>query len=70
MTNTTEKKKPLAAYHVRDGKDDAKSFWTRIGSAWAHQDGDGFTVRLDCIPANGRIVIRQARTESRKGGAA
>lgn len=46
------------AYHVADrGKD--KSFWTRIGAAWAHEDGKGFSLNLDLVPVDGgRIVLR------------
>lgn len=56
-TNTTEKKAPaLIAYHV-PARDDAP--WTRIGAAWDHKDGKGFTLQLDLVPASaGRIVLR------------
>lgn len=47
-----------AAYHVRDSK--GKSFWTRIGSAWAHADGKGFNVQIECVPLDGRISLRLA----------
>jgi hypothetical protein len=47
------------AYHVRD-REGRKAFWTRIGSAWAHADGSGFNVQLDCVPLDGRIVLRIA----------
>ena len=47
------------AYHVRnvDGK---KSFWTRIGSAWAHADGKGFNLQVEMVPLDGRISLRVA----------
>jgi hypothetical protein len=33
--------------------------WTRIGAAWKHKDGDGFTLDLELVPrATGRIVLR------------
>jgi hypothetical protein len=48
------------AYHVRDSKQVGKGFWTRIGSAWAHADGLGYTVQLDCVPVDGRISLRVA----------
>lgn len=47
------------AYQVRD-REGSKGFWTRIGSAWAHQDGKGFNVQLECVPLDGRIVLRVA----------
>lgn len=47
------------AYQVRD-REGGKSFWTRIGSAWAHADGNGFNVQLECVPLDGRITLRVA----------
>ena len=57
------------AYTVRPGKgENDKGFWTRIGSVWAHQDGEGFTVRLDALPPNGELVIRtKAPADSQEG---
>ena len=47
-----------------------KTFWTRIGSVWSHQDGEGFTIRLDALPVNGEIVIRAKKVdEEQEGGA-
>jgi hypothetical protein len=61
-TNTTEtagsKNPSHIAYHVRD-REGGKGFWTRIGTAWAHQDGKGFNVQLDgLVPLDGRIAFR------------
>jgi hypothetical protein len=55
--NTEEKKAPaLIAYHVPDRD---KAPWTRIGAAWDHKDGEGFTLQLDLVPVtSGRIVLR------------
>ncbi len=45
---TDEKKAPaLIAYHVPDRE---KAPWTRIGAAWDHKDGKGFTLSLDLVP--------------------
>jgi hypothetical protein len=48
------------AYHVRDGKEKGKSFWTRVGCAWQHQDGKGFNILLDTLPITGSITLRAA----------
>lgn len=57
QTKTTQPP-ALVAYHVAERGD--KSFWTRIGAAWDHEDGKGLTVQLDLVPANGgRIVLRE-----------
>jgi len=45
------------AYQVRD-REGRKSFWTRIGSAWAHADGKGFNIQLDAVPLDGRVTLR------------
>lgn len=58
QTNTTRagSKPSHHAYHVRDIGDD-KSFWSRIGAVWTNRNG-GFTVLLDCVPLDGRIVCQ------------
>ena len=66
MTDTNTQDAPASkspshvAYQVRDSKNGGKGFWTRIGSAWAHADGKGFNVQLDCVPLDGRITLRIA----------
>ncbi len=52
----------LIAYHVSERGE--KSFWTRIGAAWEHKDGEGLTVDLDLIPVDGgRIVLRPLKDD-------
>jgi hypothetical protein len=62
--NRTQKREAvpptLIAYHVANRGD--KGFWTRIGAAWDHKDGGGYTLQLDPLPADGgRIVLRPPR---------
>lgn len=49
-------------YHVRDlngtSSKGKKGFWTRIGSAWPHSDGQGFSLQMDCVPLDGRLNLR------------
>lgn len=47
------------AYFVHETKA-GKSFWTPIGRAWAHADGNGFNLQIDVAPLNGRITLRIA----------
>lgn len=56
-SKTTGKRPTHYAFHVleREGKD---SIWTRIGSAWAHNDGKGFNIQLHVTPLDGRISLR------------
>ena len=51
---------------VVEGEGD-KAFWTKIGAAWMHQDGKGFNIQLSCIPLNGRLVIREPKTDAEAG---
>lgn len=67
--NTTEKETEMSnkpthnAYQVRNFKSGDKDLasWTKIGSAWAHDDGQGFNIRLHATPIDGNIVVRTAR---------
>lgn len=38
-----------------DGK---QARWTRVGAAWANNDGKGFNIRCHAIPLAGRLVMR------------
>jgi hypothetical protein len=51
------------AYTVvkRDGQSD---FWLNIGAAFSHQDDEGMTIVLQALPIDGRIVLRQPRSET------
>lgn len=56
----TDAKKPmLIAYTVEDGRKGRKSYWTRIGRLFAHEDGKGYDLLLNALPMNGRVVIRE-----------
>ena len=57
----------LIAWHVAERGE--KGFWTRIGAAWHHVDGKGYTIDLDLIPATGgRIVLRPVKDKTEKPG--
>ena len=59
-TKTNGKAPSHIAYTVRDRGDGKKSFWTRIGSAWPHADGNGFNIQIEAVPLDGRITLRVA----------
>lgn len=64
----TEKQGPaLVAFNVREGKEGGKGFWTRIGAAWPHEDGEGFNVQIEMMPLNGRIVLRTPKADEGEG---
>jgi hypothetical protein len=55
---TTASKTPShIVYHVRD-RESGEGFWTRIGAAWAHNDGKGFNIQIETVPLDGRITLR------------
>ena len=56
-SETTTKSPSHVAYQVRD-REGQKGFWTRIGAAFAHADGKGFTIQVDAVPLDGRISLR------------
>lgn len=56
--NHSKKHPSHIAYQVTDAKDGGKGFWNRIGAAWATKDGKGFTLQLNSVPLDGKIVLR------------
>ena len=61
MSDTTRighsKKAPAYIAHtVRDAAD-GKSYWNRVGVAWANKNGKGLVVQLEAVPLDGRIVL-------------
>lgn len=60
--------KPFNAYTVKEigeGKE-KKSFWTKLGVAFPHKDGEGFDVILEALPVSGRLVIRAPKEGEEK----
>jgi hypothetical protein len=57
LKTKTSAKPTFHAYHVRD-REGSDGFWTLIGSAWRHKDGDGYNVLLESVPLDGRIILR------------
>ncbi len=49
------------AYQVRQGAEGGAAHFNRIGSAFAHKDGQGYNLRLDSVPVDGRITLRTAK---------
>ena len=66
MTEKQSNKPAFIIYFVENfgtKEGEGKSRWTRIGAAWAHEDGKGFNPQFDLYPsatAKGRIVMRDA----------
>ena len=52
-------KAPTHAIYMVNGQGD-KAFWTKIGCAWPHSDGDGQNLHFDAFPiAGASIVVRK-----------
>jgi hypothetical protein len=59
-TESTSSKAPThVAYQVRE-REGQKGFFTRIGAAWPHKDGNGFSIQIESVPLDGRITLRVA----------
>ena len=58
-TQPASKSPSHVAYHVRN-REGGEGFWTRIGSAWPHADGNGFNIQIETMPLDGRITLRVA----------
>jgi hypothetical protein len=38
-------------------KNGDRKFWQEVGAAWEHQDGEGFTLKLDYLPRNDADLV-------------
>jgi len=57
QTNTSSIKPTHRLYIVTGtGK---SATWRDIGAAWPNKDGKGFSLALDALPIQGRIVMRE-----------
>jgi hypothetical protein len=61
---TMSKKPTLYAYSVKE-REGQKSVWTKIGAAWPHEKGNGFSIQLEALPLNfdGRIVLTEPKAD-------
>jgi hypothetical protein len=41
--------------YERDGKSQKR--WTKIGAAFPHKEGTGFSIELKAFPVDGRLVV-------------
>lgn len=58
MADKTKNRKPdFNVYMVRDGGKSKKGFWTKIGAAWKHENGEGLNIQLEAYPTDGKLVV-------------
>jgi hypothetical protein len=62
MTNPTNPNRPSHGVYTVEGEG-KEAYWTKIGAAWAHKDGDGFSVQLTALPLDGRLSIRKLKAK-------
>ena len=60
MSDQQPKMPSFDVFSVTEGKDD-KSYFTKIGAAFEHKDGQGHSADLNALPTNGRVVLRTPR---------
>mgnify|MGYP007026514428 CR=1 FL=1 len=53
-------KSPLVVYTIVERERDGRKLWVRIGTAYVNRDGS-LNARLDAVPTNGRLHIREPR---------
>lgn len=58
MSNTENKKPSHYVYTVRAGTSAGNDYWTKVGVAFAHNDGKGFSLMLEALPLDGKLTIR------------
>jgi hypothetical protein len=56
-------KPTLYAYAVKDRGRNRQAIWTRIGAAWPHEKGKGFTIELEALPVDGRLVLTEPKQD-------
>jgi hypothetical protein len=56
----TQKNRPTHGVYVVEGEGE-NAYWTKVGAAWAHEDGEGYNITLSAVPLNGRLVLRTAK---------
>jgi hypothetical protein len=57
MKNRNHTSRPTHNVYVVEGEGE-NAFWTKVGAAWQHADGEGLNLTLTALPLNGRLVIR------------
>jgi hypothetical protein len=62
MANTQQP--AFTAFAVSKRGENQEDWWTPIGAAFPHKDGQGFNVVLQTIPLAGKIVLRPPKDKN------
>lgn len=58
MSQENGPKRPShVAYQVSEGQE-GKSYFNKVGAAFAHKDGKGYNLILEAVPVDGRVTMR------------
>jgi hypothetical protein len=52
----------FVAYNVREGGN-GKGYWDKIGVGFMHRDGKGVDIRLNSLPMDGHVTLRERAQE-------
>ncbi len=63
---TSKKRNYKVVYTIVERRRDGRKFWLRIGAAFENYDGS-LNVRLDALPANGQLQIRELNASDGPG---
>jgi hypothetical protein len=62
------KSKPMRVYTVREfkrnGSDETEQSWTSIGAAFPNKKDEGFTIMLDALPFDRKLVVRPPKDDA------
>jgi hypothetical protein len=51
---------------AKEDKNRKAKYWTRIGAAFPHQEGSGFSIELRALPVDGRLVVLPAEPQDER----
>jgi hypothetical protein len=69
MRLAAQQQPSYTAYAVTKRGDGQDDWWTPIGAAFEHKDGQGFNIVLQTIPLDGKIVLRPPKEERKSDDA-
>lgn len=51
------------AHTVKNRGKGQKAIWTKIGAAWLHSTERGYSIELEALPLDGRIVLIEPKAD-------
>jgi hypothetical protein len=60
----------LLAYTVKNRGKNKKAIWTRIGAALPHNSGPSFSIEIEALPVDGRLVLIPPKSDEEDAAAA